>query len=323
MVNSSTLMATLAPPSPGSTLVGTWPRLPRRNLKRPRGLWKARRRLEPTATVSSSSPAPSSSYQQQTSGRASCSSARGSDTDREEEMMMMTMAMMDESGDDYGNCNDEDEEDEEDDDMSQGSSRSSSSKRQRCDSGSGHILLTERQQLWTSDLDNNNNDHTPASSPLSSSGVVVVLLDEKKKKKVGHDVGVRSSEPPRRPRPRRTRPPMISNMITTSIAENATCSSKGTFEVKDWEELKETLARASELYDRACSPFYRRVVVADRQRSGEDMLGSITLLRAVIHECRRFLCRFPDPTVFFTHWQRDRSSSPRLSPDSDNQSTHR
>ena len=240
MVNSSTLMAALAPASP-STLIGNWPRLPRRNLKRPRGLWKARRRMEPAA--SASSPAPS--CQQQTSGggggRASRSSARGSDTDREEEEREMMM-MMDESGDDDGNC---DEGDDDDDDMSQGSS---SSKRQRRDSGSSghHHLLTERQRLWA-DLDNTNKD-TPASPPPS--GVVVVLLE---------DEGVRSSPRPR-PRPRR---PMISNMITTSIAENATSSppsssssssrQKETFEFKDWEELKETLARASELYDRACS----------------------------------------------------------------------
>ncbi|KAH9970955.1 hypothetical protein BGW80DRAFT_1324583 [Lactifluus volemus] len=215
--------------------------------------------------------------------------------------------MTDESGDDDGICNDDEEyEEEEDDGMSQGSGRSSSSKRPRRDDSPGNNDNdNERQRLWASssasavavyaDLDNNNNNNTPGSS---SSGVVVVLSDEKKKK-VGHDVGMRSSSPPRP----RTRPPMMSNMITSSIAENAAAAaaaslSPSTFEVKDWEELKETLTQASELYDR------------------EDMLGSITLLRAVIHECRRFLTRFPDPTVFFT-------TIDGSNPDSDNQSTHR
>ncbi|KAI0249667.1 hypothetical protein BJV78DRAFT_1129183 [Lactifluus subvellereus] len=87
------------------------------------------------------------------------------------------------------------------------------------------------------------------------------------------------------------RPPLISDMITTSIAESAS-SCKDTYELKDWEELQETLARASGLYN------------------DDDLLGSISLLRAVIHECHRFLRRFPDPSQFFSRPvpQRERDS---------------
>ncbi|KAI0258658.1 hypothetical protein BC834DRAFT_835112 [Gloeopeniophorella convolvens] len=71
-------------------------------------------------------------------------------------------------------------------------------------------------------------------------------------------------------------------MITSSIAESAPANTTDPFEAKEWEELKETFAQASELYDR------------------DDLPGSIALLRGVIHECHRFLLRHPDPTLFFS-----------------------
>jgi hypothetical protein len=50
---------------------------------------------------------------------------------------------------------------------------------------------------------------------------------------------------------------LISDMITTSVAESSSTGSnsgatKETFEYGDWEKIKETLSRASELCDRAC-----------------------------------------------------------------------
>jgi len=61
-------------------------------------------------------------------------------------------------------------------------------------------------------------------------------------------------------RRRRASPALISNMVTTSIAESSSSSNgaspsyatKETFEYGDWEEIKETLARASEFCDCAC-----------------------------------------------------------------------
>jgi len=112
MINSSTVLAALAPPSP--TAGTTWPRLPRRGVKRPRGLWKARRRLDSASSLTQH-------QMLQTAGGGcskSCSSGRGSDTDRD----------VDESGGEM-----------DDDDISQDSS---SSKRQRRDSGRGSVSGT-------------------------------------------------------------------------------------------------------------------------------------------------------------------------------------
>ncbi|KAF8470284.1 hypothetical protein DFH94DRAFT_637821 [Russula ochroleuca] len=87
-------------------------------------------------------------------------------------------------------------------------------------------------------------------------------------------------------------------MVTTSIAERAPSgATKETYEYSDWEEIKEMLSWASELCDR------------------DDLAGSIPILRAVIHECHRFLVRFPDPSLFFSRplpqgLRRERSSSP-------------
>jgi hypothetical protein len=260
MVNSSTASAALTPPSPA--LTGTWPRPPRRGLKRPRGLWKARRRLDPAAAITY--------YQlgQASGGATSSSSGRSSDTDRDEEERGM-----DESGDEGDG-----------DDMSQGSS--SSSKRQRRDSGSSGSM-----ELWAAVYVEADPD-TPAPNGD--------LLDNNKDDAVG--------------------PPMVSNMITTSITESASSSSaKETYGLKDWEELKVTLARASELYDR--SWYFPSLSVLSPGSSshltrtcvyltGEDLFNSISLLRAVIHECHRFLRRFPDPYHFFSQQQRGGSSSP-------------
>ncbi|KAI9440878.1 hypothetical protein H4582DRAFT_1811523, partial [Lactarius indigo] len=65
---------------------------------------------------------------------------------------------------------------------------------------------------------------------------------------------------------------------------------------EEWESVKGTLRRASELYD------------------GEDLSGSITLLRAVIHECHRLRHQFPDPSAFLAQTQtRSRRGSSSLS----------
>src|SRR6267378_1381715 len=109
----------LVPPSPAAAPGGTWPWVPRRGLKRPRGLWKARRRLDP-ATANASS---LTQHQHQllhtpgSRGAKSISSGRDSDTDRE---------MEESCGEGEGEEGEEGEEDD-GDDISQ---NSNSSKRQ-------------------------------------------------------------------------------------------------------------------------------------------------------------------------------------------------
>ncbi|KAI0285639.1 hypothetical protein BC826DRAFT_1109210 [Russula brevipes] len=238
MINSSTVLAALAPPSP--TAGTTWPRLPRRGVKRPRGLWKARRRLDSASSLTQH-------QMLQTAGGGcskSCSSGRGSDTDRD----------VDESGGEM-----------DDDDISQDSS---SSKRQRRDSGRGSVSGTSSSnnssvELWAICVDADADVRTSPPAP-SYGGVAPENTSSSDTDTV--------------------RAPLISNMITTSIAENASSGGGGkvTYEYGDWEEIRETLTRASELCDR------------------EDPSGSMPLLRAVIHECHRFLVRFPDPSLFFS-----------------------
>jgi hypothetical protein len=80
----------------------------------------------------------------------------------------------------------------------------------------------------------------------------------------GDDIGAARDRGDSRRR-RRASPALISNMVTTSIAESSSsssssssngaspsCATKDTFEYSDWEEIKETLARASEFCDCAC-----------------------------------------------------------------------
>ena len=168
------------------------------------------------------------------------------------------------------------------------SQNSNSSKRQRRDSGSGrssssniHIsnnnsnrnynrnynAIGMPMELWTVYVDS----ESDVGLPLALGGVP--------------DTACHGTPLPPLPLPlpgdntdtatttRRSTASLISNMVTTSIAERApSCSGSGsggattmtkeTFEYKDWEEIKETLACASELCDRAwlCTlcPSYRR-----------------------------------------------------------------
>jgi hypothetical protein len=168
-----------------------------------------------------------------------------------------------------GEGEEEEEGEEEDgDDMSQ---NSNSSKRQRRDSGSGrssssNIYINNNNsssnrnyntngmpmELWSVYVDS----ETDVGPPLTLGG----LADT-----AGHGTPL----PLPLPLPadnadtatttRRRAASLISNKVTTSIAERApSCSGSGgamttkeTFEYKDWEEIKETLACASELCDRA------------------------------------------------------------------------
>ncbi|KAH9958834.1 hypothetical protein BC827DRAFT_541589 [Russula dissimulans] len=253
MINSPTALATLAPPSPAAGAGGTWPRLPRRGLKRPRGLWKARRQPDPTTTTSSLRVAQHHQLLQTPGGSRgdtkSSSSGRGSDTDRE---------MDGESGGEL---------EEDGDDMSQDSG---SSKRQRRDSGSSGSVELWAGAVYYLDAEASLGMAAPAETPPAPSVVVGGVLPPGTNM---NDDAVRSRS--------RT---LISDMVTTSIAEGVAPSraaAKESYEYKDWEGIKETLTRASELCE------------------GDDPLGSIPLLRAVIHECHRFLLRFPDPSDFF------------------------
>lgn len=154
----------------------------------------------------------------------------------------------------------EDEEDEDGgDDMSQ---NSNSSKRQRRDSGSGrssgsniHIDNNNSNntngmpmELWTVFVDT----ETDMGLPLTLGGVADT---------VGHCTPLPLSIPlPVDNTDTTTKQcpaSLISNMVTTSIGERApTCPGSGgttkeRFEYRDWEEIKATLACASELCDRA------------------------------------------------------------------------
>jgi hypothetical protein len=299
MINSPTPLAALAPPSPAPSAAGnTWPRLPRRGLKRPRGLWKARRRLD-----AAPSPSPGLSGQQQhhlLQTPTSTSTASPSDREEEDDREMM----MTESGGE-GFSEDQEEEDncgEEEEDMSQDSG---SSKRQRRESRSGSCSSAEflwaavyvdptnlslsRRPSANADLSaaavadtdagaaavavanpgavyDNNNISRPAlatGASANADAVAVAGTSGVSPAMIG-DGGGAACNRCRRRRKRRAAPAptFISNMVTTSIAESCgrggrggNASSKETFEYSDWERIKETLARASELCDRACCRF--------------------------------------------------------------------
>ena len=268
MFDSTSVLTALAPPSPASAAAsgGTWPpRVPRRGLKRPRGLWKARRRLDPATTANASS---LTQHQHQllhtprSGGAKSSCSGRGSDTDRE---------MEESCGEAEG---DEEEGEEEDgDDMSQ---NSNSSKRQRRDSGSG------RSSSSNVYINNNNKNYTTNGVPME---LWTVFIDSETDfglplalGGVGHGTPLPLALPLPGDNPdtasatRQRAASLISNMVTTSIAERApgsggamTATTKEAFEYKDWEEMKETLACASELCDRACfyCSYARLIAVRD------------------------------------------------------------
>ena len=249
MINSPSMLTALAPPSPGAAPGGTWPRVPRRGLKRPRGLWKARRRLDPVTTAATSSLAQHQLLQAPGGGAKSSSSGRGSDTDRE----------MESCGDGEG----EEDEDDDGDDMSQ---NSNSSKRQRRDSGGGSS---------TTSNNNNNNMNKDYSNSIpmelwavyvDSEADVGGAMDTHDRMAPSCGTGAHGTPPEENNDIATARrvAPLISKMATTSIAERAPSgATKETYEYSDWEEIKEMLTWASELCDRAwlvfLRPSYRRM----------------------------------------------------------------
>ena len=180
----------------------------------------------------------------------------------------MTMMMLTEESGGEGGSREEDDEEEEDD----SSQNSSSSKRQRRDSrstgscGSAELLWAAvyvDPNLTLSPSTNNNSSLTvdghdahaqvaaesrPASGRGASSGSgaggasPAAISDD-----ADDDAAACSGRA-------MTPAAVISKMITTSIAESAPreAEKKETFEYKDWEEIKATLTRASELCDRTC-----------------------------------------------------------------------
>jgi hypothetical protein len=281
MFNSPSVLAALAPPSPATAATpgGTWPpRVPRRGLKRPRGLWKARRRLDPATTATASSLTQHQHQLSRTPGsggaKSSCS-GRGSDTDRE----------MEES---CGEGEGEEEEEEGEDDGDDMSQNSNSSKRQRRDSGSGRSSSSNIH--INNSNSNNNGNYTTNGMPME---LWTVYVDSESD--VGLPLalgGVADTACHGTPLPlpiplpgdnadtanstKRRAASLISNMVTTSIAERvpvpgsgsgsgSAITTKETFEYKDWEEIKETLACASELCDRAwLCLYYPRLIAAMR-----------------------------------------------------------
>jgi len=177
---------------------------------------------------------------------------------------------------------------EDGDDMSQDSG---SSKRQRRDSGSSGSV-----ELWAGAV-----YHLDAEGGM---GMGVAAPTE-----TPPALSIGGVLPPRTTntdivRSRSRTPTLITDMVTTCIAERVAPSCvKESYEYKDWEEIKGTLTRASELCEGVCqSPLpypSNRLFFLVHHSPGNDPSGSIPLLRAVIHECHRFLLRFPDPSVFF------------------------
>jgi hypothetical protein len=181
-------------------------------------------------------------------------------------------------------------EEEDGDDMSQ---NSNSSKRQRRDSGSArssssNILINNGSNSSSSSNSNNRNynsngmpmelwtvyvdSETDVGLPLTLGGVADTA---------GHDTPLSLPLPLPRDNTdtattiKRRAASLIANMVTTSIGERPpSCSGSGsgsgssggatttkeTFEYKDWEEIKETLACASELCDRAWLCLYDRLI---------------------------------------------------------------
>jgi hypothetical protein len=188
-----------------------------------------------------------------------------------------------------GEGEEEEEGEEEDgDDISQ---NSNSSKRQRRDSGSAtssNIHINNNNI----DDDKNNRNYTTNGMPMelwavyidSETDVGLPLTLGCGADTVGHGtplplpIPLPGDDTNTATTTRRPAASLISNMVTTSIAERVTsCSGSGSggatttakeiFEYKDWEEIKETLGCASELCDRAysrliaamrCNCYYRR-----------------------------------------------------------------
>src|SRR6266851_2351570 len=283
MINSPTVLAALAPAPPSPTAGGTWQRLPRRGLKRPRGLWKARRRLDTP---------PSHSSQHQLLQTTASSSRRGSDTDREEEdEREMTEASGSGEGRERWEAGEDDEEDghgagdEDEDEQDYMSQDSGSSKRQRRDSRSGSCGSAEL--LWAAVYANPTSpsptwkwsvsphpgadadalDAPDAAGAGSAETDADADADARSRPASGRGARAGGAVPAINGDAIRGQAALISNMVTTSVAESAP-RAKETFEYNDWEEIKETLTRASGLCDRACrffcAPFplilsYRRV----------------------------------------------------------------
>lgn len=222
MISSSSMLA----PPPPTVAAGTWPRLARRGLKRPRGLWKARRRVDPSTTPSSSGCAPHSGSPvprttTTTTIRArSHSSWRGSDTDREEEGSK-------ERTDDDGEV-DEDEDDE------MTSEHSGSSKRQRRESPDS-CGSTNDVEIWAFFVEAA--EAAPSSTTTLTTTPVIPY----------------APSPQLEMEDRRDSLVLIQDMVTTSIAErvNRARRNEESYEYSEWESVKGTLKRASELYDGA------------------------------------------------------------------------
>jgi hypothetical protein len=219
-----------AGPPPPAVAAGTWPRLARRGLKRPRGLWKARRRVDPSSTPSSSGCAPHGSPVPRTTTTTadtrahSRSSWRGSETDREEEGSKERESVAD------------DGEVDEDDEMT--SEHSGSSKRQRRESADS--CDSTSVEMWAFYVEAA--EATPSATMTTTTPLVLCAPSPPQ---LELDNASCSEE-------RRDDLVLIQDMLTTSIAERASrVRTKDSYEYSEWESVKGTLKRASELYDGA------------------------------------------------------------------------
>lgn len=69
---------------------------------------------------------------------------------------------------------------------------------------------------------------------------------------------------------------------------------------RDWEDLKETFASAAEDCECACLPHFYRSISTTRSISADNTSRALTTLRAVVHECHRFIQILDDPSILFT-----------------------
>lgn len=69
---------------------------------------------------------------------------------------------------------------------------------------------------------------------------------------------------------------------------------------RDWEDLKETFASAAEDCECACRPHFYRSISTTRRISADNSSRALATLRAVVHECHRFIQILDDPSILFT-----------------------
>ncbi|KAF8895625.1 hypothetical protein BD779DRAFT_1500588 [Infundibulicybe gibba] len=146
----------------------------------------------------------------------------------------------------------------------------------------------------TDDDDNNDRHHISLAHPAKRPRACPYAASD--------DTSSTTTTTTRSPRPahhQRTKPMDTSSAAGpgSQAAQDASC------DYDDWEDLKDLFAKAAEQYE------------------SDDAAETLPLLRAVIHECHKFLLFYPDPSVLFTQYvqprpqQRSWAAERKKSPD--------